>query len=134
MFTTNDNTYDYRWYTEGRYFAFLQRQMESVYEPYYTVREDIYRTPFTADSSAILVRYTVPVTVPASETADLGVSREIAMGLVHYVKAKLLEDKDKRMYQWHYNRFLYYVERHNKNVKGKPPALAMPVSGQGALK
>jgi hypothetical protein len=102
MFATSANTYDYRWYQEGRYLAFVQRQQESIYDPYYSVREDIYRTPFTSDSSAILVRYTVPVTVPTAETTDLGVSREIAMGLVHYVKYKLLEDYWKtRMLIWH---------------------------------
>jgi hypothetical protein len=134
MFATSANTYDYRWYQEGRYLAFVQRQQESIYDPYYSVREDIYRTPFTSDSSAILVRYTVPVTVPTAETTDLGVSREIAMGLVHYVKYKLLEDKDANMARWHYNKFLYYVERHNKNYKGKPPIRVMPALNPGALR
>ena len=129
MFTT----YDYRWYQEGRYLAILQRQQESIYDPYYSIREDIYKTPGTADSSAILLRHTVVVTTPASETTDLGVSREIAMGIVHYVKAKLSEDKgDPKMYQWHYNRFLYYITRHNQNVKGIPPSRVMP-SKTGAV-
>ena len=123
------NTYDYRWYQEGRNIAILQRQQESIYDPYYSVREDIYKTPQTADSSAILLRYTVSVTAPALETTDMGVSREIAMGVVHYVKAKLIEDKDPKMYQWHYNKFLYYVTRHNQNMKGIPPSLVMPAQG-----
>ncbi len=123
------NTYDYRWYQEGRNIAILQRQQESIYDPYYSVREDIYKTPGTADSSAILLRYTVSVTAPVSETADMGVSREIAMGVVHYVKAKLREDTDSKMYQWHYNKFLYYVTRHNQNRKGIPPSLVMPAQG-----
>jgi len=134
MFATVANTYDYRWYQEGRYLAIVQRQQESIYDPYYSIREDIYRTPFTSDSSAILLRYTVSVTAPSDETTDLGVSREIAMGLVHYVKYKLLEDKDPKMAQWNYNKFLYYTERHNKNVKGKPPVKVMAAQPPGAVR
>jgi hypothetical protein len=134
MFATTANTYDYRWYQEGLYFAFLQRQQESIYDPYYSVREDIYKTPANSDSNAILVRYTLSLTAPADETTDLGIARELGMAVVHYVKAKLYEDKDPKMYQWHYNRFLYYTSVHNRNVKAAPPTIAMAAQPPGAVR
>jgi len=119
--------YDYRWYDEGLYFAFLQRQNESVYDPYYSIKEDIYKTPENADTDAILVRYSLSLSCPSGETTDMGISREVGMGIVHYVKAKLAEDSgDMKMYQWHYNRFLYYVNTHNRNMKAAPPRKVMP--------
>ncbi len=132
MFAT---TYDYRWYPEGRNIAILQRQQESIYDPYYSIREDVYKTPSNADTNAILLRYTLSVTAPTSETTDMDISRDLGMGIVHYVKAKMSEDKgDIKMYQWHYNRFLYYVNVHNRNVKGSPPSIAMPPQTPGAVR
>jgi hypothetical protein len=134
MFATTANTYDYRWYQEGLYFAFLQRQQESIYDPYYSVREDIYKTPANSDSNAILVRYTLSLSAPASETTDLGIARELGMGVVHYVKSKLLEDKDLNLSRWHYNKFLYYCNVYNRNVKGAPPTIAMAALPPGAVR
>ena len=114
-------TYEYRWYPEGRNFAFLQRKRDNIYNPYVHLRDDIFVTPTVADTGAIIVRYTVAVSAPADVTSDLGVSEDIAMGVVHYVKYKLLEDGgDTRKRDWHYRRFLYYINKHNKNLKGEP--------------
>ena len=127
-------TYDYRYYIEGRYIAILQRQQESIYDPYYDVREDVYKTPTEDDDEGILLRYTVSQSASTSETTDLGISRDLALGIVHYVKARLAEERgDMRMREWHYNRFLYYTSKHNSNVKGSPPSMVM-VNSAGVVR
>lgn len=118
--------YDYRWHVDGRYLAILQRAVDSVYDPYVTLEDDLFLTPQNADSEAILVRHTASVSVPEDVTTDMGISRELFLAVVHYIKSKLVEDSDVRMYEWHRKKFHYYVERHNFNLKGNPPSTVMP--------
>lgn len=120
MFAT---IYDYRWYSEGRYIAILQGAIDTIYD---FLEDDLFLTPTSADTDAILLRHTVSVTAPSDETTDLGISRELAMAIVHYVKSKLVEDTDKRMNQWHYNKFLGFIQRHNMNHKTPDSSRAMP--------
>jgi len=116
--------YDYRYYIEGRYLAILQRALDSVYDPYLTLDDDLFLTPQNADTDAILIRHTVHVAAPTDATTDMGISYELAQAVVHYVKAKFAEDVDKRMYNWHMNKFYEMVEAHNTNLNG--PKRAMP--------
>jgi hypothetical protein len=125
--------YDYRWYNEGKYIAFLQREVDSIYNPYLTASDDVFVTPETAQTDAILVRYTVSVTVPTSETTDFGVSREIGMALEHYVKYRMKEDTDINMSKYHYRKFRELIFRHMRNLKGATGAKVIP-SGVEALK
>jgi len=114
--------YDYRWYVEGKYLALLQFNDDSMFT-----------TPENAQTNAILVRYTKAKTVPTLETTDLGISGDLGTAVTHYVKYKMLEDtQDERQRQWHWNKFLYYVQLHNKNLKGD--SFSVKPMGPGVLK
>jgi hypothetical protein len=113
--------YDYRWYDDGGKFAFVQRRRDYIFSPYITYADEIFGTPNASDTNAIVLRYVKKRTAPSDEVTDLGVSRDLAIAIVHYVKYKFLEDnEDKAQRRWHYNRFLYYIQRHNRNIKGQP--------------
>ena len=126
MFVT---TYDYKYYIEGRYLAILQRAEDLQYDPYLTVVSNLYKTPESSQLSGIMLRYTETVTAPTDEVTDIGVTRDLALGLVHYVKYRMYSDKDLKMATWNYNKFLYYVAKHNSNIKGTPPLRVMPSYG-----
>lgn len=129
---STNNIYDYRWYTEGRYLAILQRTLGSVYDPYFRI-EDLYVTPSEADSSAIYVRYTVTITTPTDEESDLGVTGELGKAIVYYVKARLAEEnEDDKGALKNMNRFYYYISREMNNRRGTI-RIVMP-SGAGVVK
>src|SRR3972149_796988 len=102
--------YDYRWHQEGRYIAILQRSIDSVYDPYLSLADDLFITPSVSDSSAVYLRYTVTQTAPSSETVDLGLSQNLSLAVVHYVKARLAEEKEDFKWQfYHTSQFYKYL-------------------------
>lgn len=110
--------YDYRYYIDGTKIAILQRQWDSIYDPFLSVTDDLYETPTNSDSSAIYIRYTISRSVPDNTTDVLPVSKTLSRAIVHYVKAMLAEEKDDlRMNRYHMNRFQYFVSRHQNNLK-----------------
>lgn len=127
MFST---IYAYRYYIDGRYLAILQNRTTNVFP---TLNEDIFVTPTIADSSAIYVRYTIGISAPTDENSNLEVNDTLGEGLVHYVKFKFAEDSgDERAQRYHYNKFLYFINREISNRRGNNVSISMP-SGTGAL-
>jgi hypothetical protein len=112
--------YDYRYDIDGDKIALLQRTQEIIYDPHVDYGDEIYVTPTVADSSAILLKYTVTIAAPGDEQTDIGVSRYLGLAIVHYVKAKAVEDSDIRLYEWNMNKFRYYVQRERNSKLGSP--------------
>jgi len=110
--------YDYRYAIDGRKLVILQRTREILYDPHVITSDQIFVTPTVADSSAIMLKYTVTINAPADEESEIGVSRYLAQGIVHYVKAKLVEDTDRRLYEWNMRKFYYYVNKERQSKLG----------------
>lgn len=122
--------YDYRWYNDGRYLAILQRQTDSVYDPYLSLNDDLFATPETDDSSAIYVRYTVTQTAPNSETDDDGLPLDLSLAVVHYIKARLAEENgDEGRQMINMKEFYKYLSRNQNNKKGGPRVVSPGYSG-----
>jgi hypothetical protein len=127
------SVYDYRYYIEGRKLAILQRSIDSIYDPYLTLREDLFETPSIADSSAIYVRYTAVVSTPSDEEASLDVSGKLPLAMVYYIKSRLAEDaNDERSQVRNYNKFLELIRREINQRKGSGSVI-LP-KGSGVLK
>lgn len=119
--------YDYRWYNDGRYLAILQRQTDSVYDPYLSLADDLFATPENSDSSAIYVRYTVTQTAPTAETADDGLPLDLSLAVVEYLKSNLAaEAGDDQKQLKHRSEFYRLLGRNQFNKKGGP-RVVMPV-------
>ena len=107
--------YEYAYYLEGDYIAILQKGTDSVNDPdYFTVEQ--WLTPSTADTDAIMVRYSKSPTVPTTETSDLGLSRRLSLSLVDYVRARMAEKQGNEMLAQRYmNKFRFMVRQHTNN-------------------
>jgi hypothetical protein len=110
--------YDYRYYIDGRNIAILQDAQDIFYDPYIDYGDRMYVTPESSDSSGIMLRYTVSITAPTDEQTDIGVDRFLARAIVHYVKAKMLEDTDPRMSEWNMKQFKTLVQRQRRRKLG----------------
>jgi len=112
------NYYDYRYFVDGRHIAILQNAQDITYDPYIDYGDEIYVTPTQSDSSGILLKYTVTISAPLDEETSIGVDRFLARAIVHYVKAKMVEDTDLRMYQFNMNKFHELVQRQRRRKLG----------------
>jgi len=108
--------YGYKYYIDGQNIAILQNYNTSLF-PLDT--RTVYKTPSIDDSSAIYLRYTVTPAAPTSVNSDLGLSKELSLAVVYYVKSRLAEDnEDMRSRDFFYNKFLTYIHRHQNNKRG----------------
>jgi hypothetical protein len=114
------NYYDYRYYIDGRNIAILQNAQDISYDPYIDYGDELYVTPQTSDSSGILLKYTVVISAPSDEETAIGVDRFLARAIVYYVKAKLVEDTDKRLFEWNMREFNKLVQRQRRRKIGSP--------------
>jgi len=136
--STGNDFYDYRYHIDGRKIALLQRNKDVIYDPYVDFDEDIYTTPDTADTNAILIRYTTRGGVPTDETSSLGLSRNLSLAVIEYVKAKLLEEnnniKDQRLAEACMRKFHAKVQREMTNRKGHGRVAFIIPQGPGVIK
>lgn len=85
--------YDYRYYIDGRKIAILQRSIDSTYDPFIKVRDDIYLTPANSDANGIMIEYNARPTRVTLETDTIDLDQDLAKALVHYIKARVASDK-----------------------------------------
>jgi hypothetical protein len=126
--STTLNLYDYRYYIEGAYIAILQRHLSTSEDPY-AATEDWFVTPTVADTTAIYLRFTKALTLPTDETSDLGLSKDLAMACLYYVKARLAEDQNPRLADKYMSEFYKYVSRERQRTQPDPFAVTSNYMG-----
>jgi hypothetical protein len=122
--------YDYRYYIDGRSLVILQRSIESIYDPYLSLKEDLFVSPSVADSSAVAIRFTVPPSDPTDENSTLDIGENLALAIVEYVKSKVAEDNgnDDRA-QNYMNKFYSKVAQYANSRKGAPRIIMPAYTG-----
>lgn len=119
---TNGLLNDYRFFINGNTISILQRRVDETYRLYKFDIDALYVTPTVNDTDAIYVRYTKENDIPNSETDDLGISHNLSLAVVHYIKYRLLEDRDPRLSSYNYRMFLKLLQRERNNRTSKPHA------------
>lgn len=114
------NYYDYKYYIDGRKIAILQKLTDTSQNPRILVDGDYYGNPQSADTSAIYLRYTVSQSAPTSENDELSVNANLAMAILHYVKARYAEESmnDIKANRYHMNEFYKYIARESNDRRG----------------
>lgn len=85
--------YDYQYYISGRKIAILQRSIDSTYDPFIRIRDDIYLTPSNSDADAIMIEYNGRPDRVSSESDTIDLDLDLSRALVRYIKARMANDK-----------------------------------------
>jgi len=125
--------YDYKYYSDGRHIALLQKQMLTVYDPYIKTKDELYLTPSTSDSEAILLDYTPVLNYPSNEQSVLDVNNRLAKAIVEYVKYKFAEDAEDYKKAGYHKGLFYELVADEKHKKLGGPRVAIP-RGVGVLR
>lgn len=125
--------YDYKYYIRGRQIALLQRQVDSVYDPFITSSELVYETPSNDDPVAIRIECTIKPTAPSDETGTIDLPSMLFKAVEDYIKARIAEDNNEFQLSDRYIKEFYRkIGIHRQNMSGGFPTI-MP-SGIGVIK
>ena len=102
---------EYCYYIEANQIAMLEFDTENG-------RWD---SPSEAVTNGFIVEYTKEITAPTTYTSSINVSRDLVSAIVYFLKSKMVEDKDPKMAQYNYGRFLAKVRSEYNRKTGVTP-------------
>ncbi len=115
----SNSVYDYKYYIHGRQIAILQRQTNTLYDPYFQYDHYVWETPDSTQLNGIQIVCTKKPTAPTDETGSIDLSETLFLALADYVKSRLLEDAgDDGRSAKYLNRFYEKIEDHQSNLRG----------------